>query len=130
MAFGIDDAIAAGMQIINKFVPDPQKKIEAEAALRDGLLGYDKGQLEVNKAEAGNNSVFVSGWRPAIGWICAFALAYTYVVVPFGMWISVSLGHPLPKPPVLDGNLWELMFGMLGMAGFRSYEKLKGIAGK
>lgn len=130
MAFGIDDAIAAGLQLINKFVPDPQQKQAAETELRTALLGYDKGQTDTNTAEASNQNLFVSGWRPAVGWVCAFAVAYSYVLVPLGLWLGAVLGHPLPKPPVLDANLWELMFGMLGMAGFRSFEKIKGIAGK
>lgn len=125
MAFGIDDAIGAGLKIINKFIPDPTEKAKAEAELRGDLKGWDAGQIAVNTAEAGNPNVFVSGWRPAIGWVCAFALAYTYILVPLGMWLAFVIGKPIPKPPALDGNLWELMFGMLGMAGLRSYEKIK-----
>jgi hypothetical protein len=127
MAFGIDDAIAAGLKVLDKFIPDPEAKARAEKELRDSLLGADAAQLEVNKAEAGNNNVFVSGWRPFIGWICGVALAYTYVLVPFATAIFAAVGHPLPKLPALDNNLWELMFGMLGMAGWRTLDKIKGV---
>lgn len=128
MAFGIDDAIAAGLKLIDKFVPDPAAKAKAESELRDSLKGWDDNQARINEKEAENASVFVSGWRPAIGWVCAFAVAYTYVLVPVGMWVSFVIGKPMPKPPVLDGNLWELMFAMLGLGGLRTFEKLKGLA--
>ena len=125
MAFGIDDAIAAGLKIIDKFVPDPAAKVQAEQALRDSLFARDASQNMVNAAEASSSSVFVAGWRPFIGWVCGAALAYTYMIVPIGMWAAIMVDHPIAKPPALDGNLWELMFGMLGMGGLRTYEKIK-----
>lgn len=124
--FGIDDAIAAGLKVLDKFIPDPAAKARAEKELRDSLLTWDQGQMAVNTAEAGNGSLFVSGWRPFIGWICGGALLYTYILVPLASAVFAAIGHPLPKLPALDGNLWELMFGMLGMAGWRSLDKLKG----
>ncbi len=127
MAFGIDDAIAAGLKIIDKFVPDPAEKAKAESELRGDLQKWDAGQTTVNAAEAANASVFVAGWRPAIGWCCGLAMFYTYLLVPIGMWVGYMVGKPIPKPPVLGNNLWELMFGMLGMGGLRTYEKIKGV---
>lgn len=126
--FGIDDAIAAGLKILDKFVPDPAEKAKAEAELRSTLLAWDQGQMAVNAAEAGNASVFTSGWRPSIGWICSAALGYQYVLTPLLMWSAQIVGHPLPAPPRLDDSLWELMFGMLGMGGLRTFEKMKGVA--
>jgi hypothetical protein len=130
MAFGIDDAIAAGLKVIDKFVPDPAAKAKAEAELRADLLASDRAQMEVNKAEAQTGSLFIGGWRPAIGWVCAAAVAYTYLLVPVGMWLSFLVGKPIAKPPVLDANLWELMFAMLGLGGLRTFEKIKGVASK
>jgi len=128
MAFGIDDAIGAGLQIINKFIPDPAQKQAAEDALRSSLQQWDATQNTVDAAEAENSSVFVAGWRPAIGWICALALGYQYVVVPMAIWIAALQHIPLASPPKLDDTLWQLMFGMLGMGGLRTYEKIKGVA--
>ena len=128
MAFGIDDAIGAGLKIINKFIPDPEQKIKAEKELRDGLLAADRGQMEVNKAEAAHRSIFVAGWRPAIGWACASALWFQYVLVPIAIWVAGLAGHDLAPPPKLDQALWGIMSGMLGLAGMRTYEKFKGIA--
>ena len=130
MAFGIDDAIAAGLKVIDKFVPDPAAKARAELELRADLMLSDRAQMEVNKAEAQTGSLFIGGWRPAIGWVLAAAVAYTYLLVPIGMWVSFVVGKPIAKPPVLDANLWELMFAMLGLGGLRTFEKIKGVASK
>ena len=73
---------------------------------------------------AQNPSIFVSGWRPFIGWVGGLGLAYQYVIRPF----AVGFGwHDLP---VLDSSLNELVFSLLGMAGLRTYEKMQGVARK
>ena len=128
MSFGIDDAIAAGMKVLDKFVPDPEAKAKAETALRDSLLSWDKAQSDVNAVEAASASVFVSGWRPFIGWTCGLALAYQFVLSPIFVWIGLCAGFHPPVPPKLDDTLWQLVFAMLGMGGLRTLEKLKGVA--
>ena len=130
MAFGIDDAIAAALKILDKFVPDPQARQTAESELRSSLQLWDKGQTDVNAVEAANPTVFVSGWRPVIGWVCGLALAYQYVAAPILMWLAATLGIPLASPPKLDDTLWQLVFAMLGIGGLRTFEKLKGVARK
>ena len=124
MAFAIDAAIAAGLQVLNRFVADPDAKIKAEADLRTALLQIDAAQAGTNTAEATNPNVFVSGWRPFIGWVGAFALAYQYLLRPF----LVGLGWA--SLPPLDNMLFELIFAMLGFGGLRTYEKIKGVASK
>ena len=128
MSFGIDDAIAAGMKVLDKFVPDPEAKAKAETALRDSLLAWDKAQTDVNAVEAASANVFVSGWRPFIGWTCGLALAYQFVVAPIFVWAGLCAGFHPPLPPTLDDTLWQLVFAMLGMGGLRTLEKLKGVA--
>lgn len=130
MSFGIDDAVAAGLKVLDKFVPDPEAKAKAEAELRANLQAWDKSQTDVNAVEAANASVFVSGWRPFIGWVCGAALAYQYVCAPLIVWLATSMHVPLAPPPKLDGSLWELMFGMLGLGGLRTLEKIRGVASK
>ena len=130
MSFGIDDAIAAGLKILDKFIPDPQARQNAEHELRSSLQLWDKGQTDVNAVEAANANVFVSGWRPFIGWVCGAALAYQYVVSPLLVWVATSLHIQLAAPPKLDGTLWELVFALLGMGGLRTYEKVRGVAAK
>ena len=112
MAFGIDDAIAAGLKVLDKFIPDPAEKAKAEAALRQDLMQWDKAQTDVNAVEAANPNIFVSGWRPMIGWIGAAGLAYQYVFRP------LATGY---------GSLMELVVGLLGFGGMRSWEKSKGL---
>ena len=133
MAFGWDDAIAAGLQIIDKIIPDPNAKAAAQAQYQLAMLQAQadnvKGQLAANQAEATNPNQFVSGWRPAIGWVCCFALAYQYLGVPLGEWGLILAGHAQVAAPVLDSNLWQLMLGMLGLGGLRTYEKLQGVQG-
>ncbi len=115
-------------KVIGAVLPDPQAKAKAIADVFGLLQQSDIAQLEVDKAEAANPSLFVAGWRPAIGWVCALALFYQYMLVPLTLWAGFVAGHPMPKPPVLDDTLWQLMFGMLGMGALRSFEKLKGVA--
>lgn len=122
--FGIADAIGAGMKVLDKFVADPDAKIKAEAELRNALFALDAKQSDTNTAEASNPNVFVSGWRPAIGWIGAAGLAYHFILNP----ILVGLGWT--SLPALDDMLFELIFAMLGFGGLRTYEKLKGVAAR
>lgn len=128
MSFGIDDAIAAGLQVLNKFVPDPEARAKAEADLRNSLQAWDKSQTDVNAVEAANSSVFVAGWRPFIGWTCGLALAYQYVAAPLVVWVMSTFGYLITPPPRLDETLWQLVFAMLGMGGLRTFEKIKGVA--
>ena len=130
MSFGIDDAIAAGLKILDKFVPDPQARQNAENELRSSLQLWDKGQTDVNAVEAANANIFVSGWRPFIGWVCGAALAYQYVAAPLLIWVATSLHIPLATPPKLDDTLWQLVFAMLGLGGMRTFEKIKGVSRK
>jgi hypothetical protein len=123
-----------GSKVIDRLWPDPSKAAQAKLELfklqQSGELAQITGQLEINKAEAANASVFVSGWRPAIGWICGAALAYQYIIRPVVSWGVVAAGHPLPPMPGLDENLWQLLLGMLGLGGLRTFEKLNGVASK
>jgi hypothetical protein len=92
-----------------------------------------KGQMDIDKTEAQNPSVFVAGWRPFIGWVGGLALAYKFLLYPFMLWGWTSfqgfgwIPHTLNPPPVLDAQeLWPIITGMLGIAGLRSFDKLQG----
>lgn len=128
MAFGIDDAIAAGLSIIDKFIPDPKEKIKAEASLREGLLAADRAQMAVNTVEAAHRSIFVAGWRPFIGWVCGSAFAMHFLGMPL---MQVAAIYADFTPPLLSFDMQSLltvMMGMLGLGGLRTYEKIKGAA--
>ena len=118
--------------ILDKLIPDAgardKAKAETEAALLAALAKADADQIAVNKAEAESGSNFRGGWRPAVGWICAAALGYQFLIRPIAPWIANAFGANLPPMPGLDGTLTELVFAMLGLGGLRSFEKLKGVA--
>lgn len=123
------DPLTAGVDlattVINKIWPD---KSAAEAAQLAAAVAIVQGQLDINKAEAANPSVFTSGWRPGIGWVCALALFFQYVGRPLLQWGGIVTGHQFPPLPGIDDNLWQLMLGMLGLGGLRTFEKAKGVA--
>lgn len=122
---------AALFPVINKvldFIPDPKQRAEAMESLMTNLQQWDAQQNAVNVEEAKSTNLFVAGWRPAIGWVCAIALFYTYILTPFATWGFAIAEVEVPPMPKLDNNLWELMFGMLGMGGLRTLEKMKGVA--
>lgn len=80
-----------------------------------------KGQLEINKVEAAHHSIFVSGWRPSIGWCCSLGLLYHVLIAPIaGIWVEV--------PEIDSSLLMTTMTGMLGLVASRSYEKTKGVS--
>lgn len=112
-------------QLRNDAIKAAQENRLKEWAIQAGLL---TAQIEVNKTEAASGNWFAAGWRPSIGWTCSAALFYQFVLSPIGLWIAAIAGHPLPAPPSLDGMLWELLFGMLGIAGLRSIDKKVGTA--
>ena len=122
--------IGPAIQKLLELIPDPNARAEAEAeyqrAILDAAIKSEAEQREINRTEAQHNSIFVAGWRPAIGWVCASALAFQYLVRPFWLWVLAVWWPQAPVPPGLDGMLWELMFGMLGMGGLRSWDKTKG----
>ncbi len=121
------DPLTAGVDlattIIGKIWPDKTAQEQAQLAAAVQIV---QGQLDINKAEAASPSAFTSGWRPGIGWICALALFFQYVGRPLLAWGGIVTGHQLPPLPGIDDNLWQLMLGMLGLGGLRTYEKVTG----
>ena len=130
----ISEALNLGNTIISRVLPDPaqqdQAKLELLKLQQSGELASMTAQTDINKVEASSSSLFVSGWRPAIGWVCALALLYQYLLRPLASSIFPAFGFPLPPLMGLDDNLWQLMMGMLGMGGLRTYEKTQGVASK
>lgn len=107
-------------------------KIGLEAAKVDADL--IKGQQEINKVEAAHQSIFVAGWRPAIGWVGVVALAYQYILYPLLLWLWAWLQAQgwvpaeMKAPPLLEAEaLWVLLTGILGIAGARTFEKVRGV---
>jgi hypothetical protein len=97
----------------------------------------DLAQVDVNKIEAASSSVFVSGWRPAVGWVGVLGLAYQFLGYPLMQWCwAFGQGYDIipkgltPPPDLQVEQLMTLLAGLLGFGGMRSFEKSKGIASK
>lgn len=123
MSLPVQALLAVGERLIEHFFPDVEARDKARSQLVDLIQNSDLAQMQVNAVEAANRNLFVAGWRPAAGWVCVAALTYQFIARPLII-IFAPAGTPAPE---LDGMLFELLFGMLGLAGLRSFEKLKGL---
>jgi len=118
--------------ILDKVIPDSDMKAKlaheiatmSDTHAQQALLA----QLEINKAEAASGSLFKGGWRPAVGWICAIAFGYHFVLQPLLVFVLTASGVDLPDLPEFDmGTLLTVLGGMLGIGGLRTFEKQKGL---
>lgn len=140
----LDSLIGGGVfdvlgKAIDRIWPDKEKadqiklemfKLEREGALEElkANLELAKSQNEVNSVEAANSNIFVSGWRPFIGWICGLGLMYQFLLQPLIVVVLKTKHMTDILPPDLDLNsLMTLLFGMLGLGAFRTAEKIKGV---
>jgi hypothetical protein len=124
--------IGPATQLIDKFVEDKDKKNELAHEIATMAERHaqelSKGQLEINKEEAKHRSIFVSGWRPSVGWVCSIAMAYHFVFQPLIIFGVSMAGVEIPELPKFDMNsLMTVLMGMLGLGGLRTYEKSKGL---
>lgn len=136
---GIGTAVAAVSSFVGKFFPDKTQQERDAAALELQQLIADSNiaaaQLAVDQAEA-TSPDRVNHWRGAIGWVCAFGLAWHYVGLPvlqYGAAVAVVAGWSsrLPAPPDLNASeLNTILFAMLGMIGSHAVPKITGIFGK
>ena len=84
-------------------------------------------QIEVNKEEAKHRTVFVAGWRPFTGWVCATALAYHFILEPVIVFVLALYNIQLTLPQFDMASLLTVLMGMLGLGGLRTYEKKQGL---
>ena len=124
--------------LLDRFFPDKTKQAEFTfelqklAATQAGAnfesdLKLALGQTQVNLAEAQSKSLFASGWRPFIGWICGAAFCYNFLIDPLLTWMAASYDPTLKIPAPLDlSTMLPVLFGMLGLGSMRSYERVKG----
>lgn len=118
--------------LLDKFIEDKDQKnaLAHEIATMAEKQAHEAAmaQVEVNKAEASNRSLFVSGWRPSVGWTCSLALFYHFIANPFILFVVGITGHDIPPLPEFDMNsLMTVLMGMLGLGGLRTFEKAKGL---
>lgn len=124
------------------FIPDPKQKAEAQLKLQEeinrnseailaSLTAVDAKQAETNTEEAKSTNLFVSGWRPWIGWVCGAAFTWAFVIEPFTLFVLAASGHTVESLPKLDlSEMMPVLLGMLGLAGMRTWEKREGVHDK
>jgi len=142
MAFDpISAALDIGGKLIDRLWPDPTERDKAKLKLLEmrqtGELAalaaeseMAKGQMEVNKTEAAHMNIFVAGWRPMVGWVCAMGLGTQFIIRPAVLFIADLFGHKADFPTLDMGTLLTLLFGMLGLGAMRSVEKINSVATK
>lgn len=136
--------LGIGSKLIDKFIPDPAQAEQAKLKLLEMQMTGDlaqlaaetdlaKLQIQTNVEEAKNSNIFVSGWRPAVGWCCAAAFAYSYVLLPFAQFLVFTFGtttmtEQLALAPRLElSEMMPVLLGMLGLSGLRTTERIKGV---
>jgi hypothetical protein len=121
---GIDGIAKLATGIIDRVWANPN---ETEKVKLEALKIAMTSELAIhatNQEEAKHGSIFVAGWRPAVGWVCTAGVAYAFLLRPFLVWMSLNAGWEVP--PELDVfHLIGLLTGMLGFGAYRSYEKQK-----
>jgi hypothetical protein len=126
--------------VIDRVIPDHEGRAKAKQAFELEVLkrrqeiiqatqASDAGQVEINKVEAAAPDLFRGGWRPFVGWVCGFAVAYQFLGRPILTWATPLLVvSDIPPPPALDmADLIFLLGGMLGLGTLRTVEKKSGL---
>jgi hypothetical protein len=104
-----------------------EEKANATLKMTELLQKPHNLQAMANIEGAKHRSVFVAGWRPAIGWVCAIGLGYQFLILPFAGLINAFYALPAELPAIQAAELTTLVMALLGLGGMRSYEKAKGL---
>jgi len=116
-------------QVIDRVWPDPAQAAAAKLQLlqlqQTGELTAITGQMDINKVEAGNESIFVSGGRPFIIWVCGAAFAWNWVGLPFAKFAMTVIGHPVVMQAADMSEMMPVLMGLLGLGGMRTWEKIQ-----
>lgn len=117
-------------EVLEGLSGDRRARAEQALKLLEAARAEAEGQLQVNQAEAAHRSVFVAGWRPFLGWIGGLGVAYAFLLHPAAQALfTVYRPDLLPLLPVFPmDHLLELLFGMLGLGGLRTFEKVRGVS--
>jgi len=117
--------------VLDRIIPDnaarEKAKAEMEAALIQNANAINLAIQDVNKTEAAHRSVWVAGWRPALGWSAAAGFFWAFLGQPIALWVVALSGSDVSLPQLDTAPLLEMTFAMLGLAGLRTYEKQKGV---
>jgi hypothetical protein len=129
---GITTAVKSVTDLVSKWIPDKtqeeQNKFILELTEVQGQIAAVQGQIDTNKTEAANPSIFVSGWRPFIGWCCGVACAWNWMGISLAKFICALIHYPVDLAPASLSEMMPVLFTLLGLGGIRTYEKLQGVA--
>jgi len=124
--------VSAIAPLLDKVIPDADERnrLAHEIATITERQAFEiaKAQIEVNRTEAAHKSLFVAGWRPATGWICASGLGFNYIAVPLGNFYLAVSGSAVVIPSLDLSQMLPVLMGMLGLGAYRTYEKTKNVA--
>ena len=117
--------------ILDKFIPDADQraKLAHELATMADKHAHEIAlqQIEVNKIDQASTSKFKSWWRPAVAWICVVAFGWHFALQPIILFIFACIDIPVILPEFNMDALWTVLWGLLGIGGYRSFEKFKGV---
>jgi len=113
--------------LLDKFIPDKDQRArlahDVATMAQKHAHEISKAQLEVNKVEAAHKSLFVSGWRPFIGWTCGLGMFGNFITIPFANFALALLEYDIVIPLVPLETMMPVLMGMLGLGAMRTYEK-------
>ena len=117
--------------LLDKFIEDKDKKNaiahKIATMAQEHAQELSKAQIEVNKKEAEHKSLFVAGWRPAVGWVCCLGMASNFLVIPMANF-ALALASSTIVIPLIDlSTMLPVLMGMLGLGAMRTVEKTKGV---
>jgi hypothetical protein len=117
--------------LLDKFIEDKdvKNKLAHEVATMSERHAQElaKGQMEINKTEAAHKSLFVAGWRPAVGWTCCLGMASNFLLIPIANFVLALTGSAIVVPLLDTGEMMPVLMGMLGLGAMRTYEKKQGV---
>jgi Holin of 3TMs, for gene-transfer release len=105
--------------ILDRLFPAPEEHAKAELARHE--IARLPALKQIDLAEP--CSLFVAGWRPTIGWVCALALTWAFLLQPVALWVVTTFDLGVTVPAMVTDHLLELVLAMLGIAGLRTFEK-------
>ena len=127
----IDRLISPISTLLDKVIPDKdlKEKLAHDIATMAERHSHDiiKAQIEVNKTEAAHKALFVSGWRPAVGWTCCLGLAGNFLIIPFSNFIMALAGSDIVIPLIDVSTMMPVFMGMLGLGTMRTVEKINNV---
>lgn len=120
-----------GAKLLDKIIPDKDARERAQAELLKAAQDQDfqltLAQIKVNEEDAKSGSLFRGGWRPYVGWTCAVAFSLHFVIFPIVNFFIVYSGGAEVKIGFQMDTLMTVLFGLLGLGAFRTFEKVKGV---